>query len=105
MIAALLAISLQAAAPAAAGDDERLHAIDRVWMQCRYRALDGLIHSSRSDEEVVDAAFAACRTEEEAVHAEQVRQFGQAQGDEGMAMFRRYSRGTMMGRVREVRRR
>lgn len=103
MIAALIAISLQAAAPAPADDGARLSAIDRVWIQCRRNALDGLIASARSDEEVVAAAFAACSVEEEAVRAELVRQFGEARGAEGMAFFRRYSGGVMMERVRQVR--
>lgn len=103
MIAALIAFSLQAAAAPPADDGARLSAIDRVWIQCRVRALDGLIASARSDEEVVAAAFAACAVEEEAVHAELVRQFGRARGDEGMTYFRRISGGAMMDRVRQVR--
>jgi hypothetical protein len=103
VIAALIALSLQAAAPAPADDSARLSAIDHVWIVCRREALDGFIASARADEEVVAAAFAACAAQEEAVRAELVRQFGQARGNEGMTYFRRISRGAMMDRVRQAR--
>jgi hypothetical protein len=103
VIAVLIAISLQAAVPPPPDNGAQLSAIDHVWIQCRLHALDGLIASARSDEEVVAAAFAACTDEEAAVHAELVRQFGQARGDEGIIVFKRYSRGAMMDRVRQVR--
>jgi hypothetical protein len=103
VIGALIAISLQTAATTAADDPARLSAIDHVWIQCRLHALEGLIASAQSDEELVAAALAACAAEEEAVHAELIRQFGQVRGDEGITMFRRYSRGAMMDRLRQVR--
>lgn len=103
MAALLLALALQGMTAAEEAAQRVTSAADHQWIACRIRALDGLIPSARSDEEVVAAAFAACTVEEEAVHAALVAQFGQALGDQGLTVFKRYSRGAMMDRVREVR--
>jgi hypothetical protein len=103
MTTLLLALALQGMTAAEEAAQRITSAADHQWIQCRARALDTLIVSPRPDEEVVAAAFAACTVEEEAVHAALIAQFGQALGDQGITVFKRYSRGAMMDRVRELR--
>lgn len=104
ILAALIAVALQASTPPLLQDPAFL-AAHEAWAACTNRVADAEARSARSAEEIAAAALAACPDEQAATRRAVLAFSGEAQGVHDMAVLLDGNREGLVLRVRELRRR